>query len=140
MEVDMRSESPGSLEAIEAAFLASVDQATEEENGFLRQGSPLEVEVERIGLRPSGETDPESPLVQRAEAVTRYLGEKPRLSRSSTNSNIPISLGIPAVTIGRGGAGGQNHSPDEWWVNIEGYKAIQRAFLILVSEAGYSGD
>ncbi len=72
-------------------------------------------------------------------AATRYFGENPHLSRSSTNSNIPISLGIPAITIGRGGVGGGNHSPGEWWLNQEGYKGIQRALLILVAEAGFSG-
>ncbi|MFC1661129.1 peptidase M20, partial [Gemmatimonadota bacterium] len=58
------------------------------------------------------------------------------LSRSSTNSNIPISLGIPAVTIGRGGIGAENHSPTEWWANREGHRGIQRALLLLLAEAG----
>ena len=136
MEVDMRSESPESLETIAAAFEEAVARAVDEENGLRREGPPLELAVERIGTRPSGETDPDAPLVQRAMAVTRYFGEEPYLSRSSTNSNIPISMGIPAVTIGRGGVGGDNHSPTEWWMNVEGYKAIQRALLILVAEAG----
>jgi len=136
MEVDMRSESPESLGTIAAAFEEAVARAVEEENGLRREGPPLELAVDRIGDRPSGETDPDTPLVQRAMAVTRYFGEEPYLSRSSTNSNIPISMGIPAVTIGRGGIGGDNHSPTEWWMNVDGYKAIQRALLILVAEAG----
>jgi acetylornithine deacetylase/succinyl-diaminopimelate desuccinylase-like protein len=136
MEVDMRSESPESLQVIAEAFEKTVTRAVEEENAIRRDGPPLELALERIGDRPSGETDPDAPLVQRAEAVTRYFGEEPVLSRSSTNSNIPISLGIPAVTIGRGGVGGDNHSPTEWWMNVDAYKAIQRAFLILVAEAG----
>ncbi len=138
MEVDMRSESPSSLEKISTAFLDAVRRAESEENLFARDGQPVELEIEQIGLRPSGEVDPTTPLVQRAMAVTRYFGEEPFLSRSSTNSNIPISLGIPAVTIGRGGAGGENHSPGEWWVNEDGYKAIQRALLIVLAEAGFS--
>jgi len=137
MEVDMRSESPESLETISSALLGAVERATEEENRFRREGPPIEVEAERIGSRPSGETDPATPLVQRAMAVTRAFGEEPYLSRSSTNSNIPISLGIPAITIGRGGAGGENHSPGEWWLNEEGHKGIQRALLILLAEAGF---
>jgi len=136
MEVDMRSESPESLEVIADAFEKTVTRAVEEENVIRRDGPPLELALDRIGNRPSGETDPNAPLVQRAEAVTRYFGEEPVLSRSSTNSNIPISLGIPAVTIGRGGVGGDNHSPTEWWMNVDAYQAIQRAFLILVAEAG----
>ncbi len=136
MEVDMRSESPESLHRISEAFEKSVTGAVEAENRIVRDGPPLELELDRVGDRPSGEGDPESSLVRRAMAVTRYFGEEPRLSRSSTNANIPISLGIPAITIGRGGAGGENHSPGEWWVNEEGYKAIQRALLILLAEAG----
>jgi acetylornithine deacetylase/succinyl-diaminopimelate desuccinylase-like protein len=137
MEVDMRSESPESLEVISSALLSAVEKATEEENRFRRAGPPIQVKAELIGSRPSGETDPTTPLVQRAMAVTRAFGEEPHLSRSSTNSNIPISLGIPAVTIGRGGAGGKNHSLGEWWLNQEGHKGIQRALLILVAEAGF---
>jgi len=139
MEVDMRSESPESLDLISGMFLKAVEKAEAEENQFRRDGLPIEVEVDKIGSRPSGETDPSSTLVQRAMAVTRHFGEEPQLTRSSTNSNIPISLGIPAITIGRGGVGAENHSPDEWWVNIDGHIAIQRALLILVAEAGLSG-
>jgi acetylornithine deacetylase/succinyl-diaminopimelate desuccinylase-like protein len=139
MEVDMRSEDPEGLEEIEGAFLAAVERASEEENEFRRDGPPVEVEAERIGSRPSGEVDPSAPLVQRALAATRYFGETPYLTRSSTNSNIPIALGIPAVTIGRGGTGGGNHSPGEWWVNEDGHKAIQRTLLILLAEAGFVG-
>lgn len=136
MEVDMRSESPESLDVIARAFERTVALGVEDENRQRRSGPPLELVLDRIGNRPSGETPVASPLVQRAMAVTRHFGEEPSLSRSSTNSNIPISLGIPAVTIGRGGVGEGNHSPTEWWMNVDGYQAIQRALLILVAEAG----
>lgn len=139
MEVDMRSESPESLGEIEQLLLQAVDRGAEEENRFRREGPALQVDADRIGARPSGEVDPSTPLIQRALSAARFFGEEPYLSRSSTNSNIPISLGIPAVTIGRGGAGGENHSPDEWWVNEDGHKAIQRALLLLVAEAGLPG-
>ena len=58
------------------------------------------------------------------------------LTIGSTNSNIPISLGVPSVTIGRGGDGAGAHSLDEWWLNKDGYKSIQLALLILLSETG----
>ena len=135
----MRSESPKSLEVIAGAFEESMRKAVERENKVRRDGPLLNLVVDRIGSRPSGETDPSAPLVQRAKVATRHFGEEPSLSRSSTNSNIPISLGIPAITVGRGGVGSDNHSPTEWWANIEGYKAIQRALLILVAEAGLGG-
>ena len=139
MEVDMRSVSPESLARIEEVFLAAMDRALEEENSLRRDGRPLAVEKLRIGDRPSGEGDPDAPLVQRALAATAHFGVRGQLRRSSTNSNVPIALGVPAVTIGRGGVGFGAHSPGEYWVNVDGHLAIQRALLLLVAEAGVGG-
>jgi acetylornithine deacetylase/succinyl-diaminopimelate desuccinylase-like protein len=135
-EVDMRSEGgAASLDRLEAALRSAMQRAAEEENTLRRRGDALTVEVDRIGMRPSGEMDPRAPLVQRAIAANEYFGAGGDLSRSSTNSNIPIALGVPAVTIGRGGVGGENHSPTEWWINRDGHLAIQRALLLVVAEA-----
>jgi len=139
MEVDMRSVSPASLDRIEQVFLAAMDQAVVEENALAREGTPITVNKDRIGDRPSGEMDPEHPLVQRAMAATEFIGEEPSLSRSSTNSNTPISLGVPAVTIGRGGIGANGHALDEYWVNRNAPVAIQRALLLTLAEAGLPG-
>ena len=139
MEVDMRSVSPESLARIEEVFLAAMDRALEEENALRRDGPALTVEKLKIGDRPSGEGDPNAPLVQRALAATAHFGVQGQLRRSSTDSNIPIALGIPAVTIGRGGVGSGAHSPDEYWVNVDGHLAIQRALLLLAAEAGVAG-
>jgi acetylornithine deacetylase/succinyl-diaminopimelate desuccinylase-like protein len=135
-EIDMRSESPDQLKVIEGALLAAVDRALGEENELRREGPALTVDPGKIGDRPSGEMDPMTPLVQRALATTQVLGEEGELARSSTDSNIPISLGIPAVTIGRGGAGGDSHALTEFWVNREAYVAVQRALLLVVAQAG----
>lgn len=139
MEVDMRSVSPESLTRIEAVFLEAMDRALEEENALRRDGPPLTVEKLKIGDRPSGEGDRSAPLVQRALATTAVFGVQGELGRSSTDSNIPIALGIPAVTIGRGGIGVGGHSPGEYWVNVNGHLAIQRALLLLAAEAGLAG-
>jgi len=139
MEVDMRSESPESLARIERAFVAAMDRALEEENGLRREGPPLTVDNDKIGDRPSGELDPSTPLIQRAIATTTLFGAEPELARSSTDSNIPIALGLPAVTIGRGGVGGNGHAPDEYWVNRGAHLAVQRALLLVVAEAGLAG-
>lgn len=136
MEVDMRSVSEERLERIDAAFREAMDAALEEANALRREGPPLELEMDQIGDRPSGEIPDDHPLVRRAAASIRRFGGEPRLARSSTDSNIPIALGIPAVTIGSGGVGGGAHSPGEWWVDEEGHLAIQAALLLLVSEAG----
>ena len=136
MEVDMRSVSPAALDRIDQALRDAVAQALEHENGLRRDGPPLEADVDQIGNRPSGEIPDDHPLVLRAMAATREFGVEPSLSRSSTDSNIPIALGVPAVTIGRGGEGDHNHSLNEWWINRDGHLAIQQALLLLVAEAG----
>ena len=136
MLIDIRSVEPYRLDEMEQLLNQAVHQGLNEQNEIRRTGEALTVKVEKIGNRPSGELDPSLPLIQRAMAATSYFGAEPELTRGSTDSNIPISLGIPAITIGRGGSGGNAHSLDEWWVNSDGQKAIQLAFLILLSEAG----
>lgn len=136
MEVDMRSVDNKSLIEIDKILQSSVQKALEEENETRRRGEQITVNTEMIGERPSGEIVATVPLVQRAMATADFFGSRPRLSRSSTDSNIPISLNIPAITIGRGGAGGNAHSLNEWWVNKDGHIAIQRALLLLVTQAG----
>ena len=136
MEIDMRSESPDRLVQIESILKTSVQKALEEHNAMKRRGPDLTVDVNKIGDRPSGELPESLPLIQRSIAVASFFGETPRLTRGSTNSNIPIAKGIPAVTIGRGGKSGGAHSLSEWWYDDDGYKAIQLALLTLVAEAG----
>ena len=136
MEVDMRSESEESLGRIDAAFRDAMRRALDEENALRRDGPEIELELDQIGDRPSGEVADDHPLVDRAIEVMRVFGAVPALTRSSTDSNIPISLGIPAVTIGSGGIGSGAHSPGEWWINRDGHLGIQANLLLLVSEAG----
>lgn len=136
MEVDMRSEIPENLNLVDSLLKASVQQALLEHNAMKRMGPNLTVDVAKIGDRPSGELADELPLIQRTMAVATYFGESPKTGRGSTNSNIPIARGIPAVTIGRGGKGGNAHALNEWWYDDQGYKAIQFALLTLVAEAG----
>ena len=132
----MRSESPERLNGVDAIFQSAIREALHEENAGRLRGDSLTVEIDMIGDRPSGTTPLSTPLLQRASASARYFGEEPRLGVSSTDSNIPISLGIPGITIGRGGAGGGGHSLDEWWLNEDGHIAVQNALAIMVAEAG----
>lgn len=136
MEVDMRSESPERLNGIDAILQSAIHQGLREENAGRHRGDSLTVEIDMIGNRPSGITPVDTPLVQRASASARYFGEEPRLGVSSTDSNIPISLGVPGITIGRGGAGGGGHSLNEWWLNENGHIAVQNALALMVAEAG----
>ena len=136
MEIDIRSIEPSRLDSMEVLLKETVKKALAHQNNIKRHGSDLTVKIDKIGNRPSGELSDSLPLIQRTLAATTYFGAEPFLTRGSTNSNIPISKGIPSVTIGRGGNGGKAHSLGEWWINEEGYKAIQLALLIVLSETG----
>ena len=136
MQVDMRSESQERLVEVDSIFHRSINKAVAEMNLTRRAGPPLTVDIKLIGDRPSGEIDSHEILVQRAIASTELLGMTPVLGRSSTDSNIPISLGIPSITIGGGGIGVASHSPDEYYINRNGPRGIKRALLILLSQAG----
>lgn len=136
MEVDMRSISPEKLKGIEQILINQVKKALDDYNSGVKTGAKLTVQFEKIGERPSGVQKEDLPLIQRAIAAIEYFKTKPSLGTGSTNSNTPISLGIPSITIGRGGKGGNAHSLDEWWINENGAEAIKFALLILISEAG----
>lgn len=139
MEVDMRSEIPANLNQVDSILKASVQQALQEHNTMKRMGPALTVDVVKIGDRPSGELPENLPLIQKAMASAIYFGASPKITRGSTNSNIPISKGIPAITIGWGGKAGNAHALNEWWYDDkDSYKAIQLALLTLVAEAGIS--
>lgn len=136
MEVDMRAIEPRNLEAMEALFLESVDKAIAEYNASGPR-EKVSYELIKIGDRPSGELSPGLPLIQRTMAATQYFGASPNLGRGSTNINIPVSLGIPSVCIGRGGKGGGAHSLHEWFLNDEpGDESIQLALLVALAQAG----
>ncbi len=114
MDIDMRSESREELNKLVDAFHGLLFEAAAEENKArsTAQGM-IKVEAKLIGDRPSGETPKDSLYVQKVAAVVQAFGLTPSYTISSTDSNIPISMGIPAVTIGRG-KGGRQHSLDEW--------------------------
>jgi tripeptide aminopeptidase len=135
-EVDMRSVDFQQIELMDDVFRDAVERALDAQNRGRDRGAALEMDIELIGDRPSGTVDPETPLVQRAMAVTRFLGLSPLLGEASTDANLPISRGIPAVTIGRGGIAGGSHSLDEWWAPQNAHVAVQRALLLLVASAG----
>ena len=135
-EVDMRSTDPERLDRLDAVLQSSVARAVDEQNGTRDRGAPLDIELELIGDRPSGLVDPRAPLVRRALAATRFFGLQPRLGAASTDANLPIARGIPAVTLGRGGVGGGAHSVDEWWSPRDAHVGTQRALLLLLAAAG----
>jgi tripeptide aminopeptidase len=140
MEIDMRSGSQAKLDDIDAVLQAAVEQALQEENAGRLDGPELTVEVKRVGTRPAAMQPLTNPVVQRAMAATTAFGIEPSLRISSTDSNLPISKGIPAVTMSRGGVSEGAHSPDEWWQNVDGHIGIQIGLVTLLAEAGLAND
>ncbi len=139
VELDFRSESVRHLDIGEDRLRAVLDRSVAEENSgateHYRQSSRLQIEVTLVGHRPAGDTALDSPLVEAALAATRALGVEPRVTASSTDANLPMSLGIPAITLGAGGSSGAVHTTDEWYKNENGSTGIQRALhtVLLVS-------
>ena len=137
MDVDLRSESADELRRLDAFFRRAVQEATEDENANRRTEHPkLALDLMLIGDRPSGETPAEAAIVRLAQEATRYLGFHPRLDRSSTDSNIAISLGIPAVTLGAGGTSGNSHTVDEWYDPRGRETGLKRAMLLMLGIVG----
>jgi acetylornithine deacetylase/succinyl-diaminopimelate desuccinylase-like protein len=139
MEFDMRSEDPAALAALEARFLEIVAAAAAGENAArsTREGT-ITTDNKVIGDRPAGSTAETTPLVRWAKAAVTAHGMTPELGASSTDANLPMSLGIPAITIGSGGAGGRAHALDEW-IDVEktaSVKGMQVGLAMLLAAAG----
>jgi acetylornithine deacetylase/succinyl-diaminopimelate desuccinylase-like protein len=138
LEVDLRSTSPTALARVDHDIRMIAHVAAEEENGRRAHATPpLRCRVDIIGDRPCGETASEHPLVAAAVEATRCIGREPELTVASTDANVPISRGIPAIAIGAGGRGGEAHTPDEWFENSDGTLGIARALTIVVGAAGF---
>ena len=139
MELDMRSaENPPLLE-VEAKIMKAIKEAVAEENA--RWGTnAITVDIKLVGDRPAGVQQPNSPIVHAAVMGVTAVGFKPVLDQpSSTDSNLPISLGIPAVTIGRGGRGENNHALTESFDPKDAYLGVQKNLLTVLSLVGIEG-
>ena len=132
-ELDFRSESSRRLDDGEERLRAVLDRSVAEENsGVTDQDRRLHFEVTVVGQRPAGVTDLDCALVEAALAATRASGVEPVVTASSTDANLPMSLGIPAITLGAGGAAGEVHTTNEWYRNEDGPVGIQRALYTLL--------
>jgi tripeptide aminopeptidase len=118
-EFDLRSEAPEALDRLEAEFFALIDAAVAAENAArsVRNG-PVTIEIKKIGDRPAGHTAETNELPRLAAAAINAHGIATSFEYSSTDANIPMSLGIPAIKIGSGGTGGRQHSLAEW-IDVE---------------------
>jgi acetylornithine deacetylase/succinyl-diaminopimelate desuccinylase-like protein len=132
MEIDMRSADQASLVSVDARFHKALEAAlASERERWGRQD--LTVNTELLGRRPGGRTAPDSFIVRAARSVTTALGLEPRLGEGSTDSNVPMSLGIPAITVGGGGRGTGAHSLAEAFDTTDSHKGTQRAILLAVA-------
>jgi len=140
MTVDMRSNSTEELLKLEARLLDLVKQAVVEENARWKSDK-LSVEMKLIGDRPAGMVALDAPIVQATRRAVAAIARGPRVTfaGSSTDSNLAMSLGIPAVTIGGGGEGGNWHSRNEWYKPVEAYLGPQSALLTILVLTGLDG-
>ena len=136
MEIDLRSENAGELDRLDALFRQAVARSLEEENAFRESEVELTVEIESVGRRPTGNQDDASPATQAAARASAMLGIEAEFVASSTDSNIPISLGIPAVTLRGGGEGTGAHSLTEQFDVTDSHLGTQRVLLTALEIAG----
>jgi acetylornithine deacetylase/succinyl-diaminopimelate desuccinylase-like protein len=132
MEVDLRAADAASLSNADRQLRALVRQALVEEN-HLAGSEPLRADIELLGERPAGHLDVDHPVVALAMAATRSSGSEPLGAIASTDANIPLSRGIPAITIGAGGRGGGAHTQEEWYENLHGARGLSRALSIVLA-------
>lgn len=145
MDVDMRSESPANLLEIDRRIRAAVDTAVQEELArWPNSRAPITVRYDTIGIRPTGAQSDSAHIVRTAVAAAQLLDDglmwTPRTQASSTDANLPISMGIPAITINGGGRGGGAHGTAEWYEDTpDAYKGPQFALLIITALTGLAG-
>ena len=135
--MDMRSVAPAALDSLDRRFHAAVRQAVDEENARWPASTVrLTVDVERTGTRPAGTQPADAPIVRAARAAGQRLGFEPNVTASSTDANIPMSLGIPSLTIGAGGKGEGAHSLAESWDSQGSEKGTQWVLLLVLGLTG----
>jgi acetylornithine deacetylase/succinyl-diaminopimelate desuccinylase-like protein len=136
LEIDLRSTSADMLDRYEREIQVASGAACEEENNRRAFGTrALSMTIQPIGTRPCGETSVEHPLVRHALATTRLVGREPDVATASTDANVPIARGIPAIAIGAGGRGGDAHTQSEWFDNTDGARGVFRALTIVFGAA-----
>ena len=136
-EVDMRSGDPEKLAALDAAFQQAMTDGLAAENAVRGDGERLTVNIESIGQRPAGRGNLNSSLIRRAGILYAAQGIRPNFVASSTDSNIPIAMGIPAITITRCGVSMRAHSLEEYWEDDGNVPlCTMRGLMLVVAEAG----
>ena len=142
MKVDLRSESEAELGKLENFLRESIQSGIDEEmaaareRGMAGSTSMLDLKVSVLGVRPAGELPENSPLLAALLAADTRLGNRSRRERSSTDANIPLSVGIPAISLGAGGRSGGAHTIEEWYDPTNRELGLQRVALTLLAVTG----
>jgi tripeptide aminopeptidase len=129
-KVDIRSESPAKLDEIAALLTSAVEQALEAENERAT-GGKVTAKIKEIGSRPGGRLPDDTYILQAVRAVDSHLGIRSHLDCASTDANVPLSMGLPAISIGAGGHGGGAHTPQEWFQADGRELGLKRVLLVL---------
>jgi len=142
LKVDIRSESEDELTRLESALRECIAAGVRDEMDSARDRSKgkLEWKVELLGSRPGGELAADSALLAALRAADEFVGNQSRIERSSTDANIPLSLGIDAISIGAGGSGGGAHSLQEWYDSAGREAGLKRALLTVLGVSGVAEE
>lgn len=143
IKVDIRSEQEKEIGRVETALRDAIRAGIQEEMDSSKvrgiasaDGGGLDMQSRALGVRPGGELPANSPLLQSVTEADRFLGNRSRTERSSTDANVPLSMGIPAIAMGGGGRAGGAHTSGEWY-DPEGRElGLQRILLTLLGTAG----
>jgi tripeptide aminopeptidase len=135
MELDMRSSDPAALAAIDANIQKAIDAAVTEENARWGKPGTITVVKELVGDRPAGSTPESSMIVKSGLAAATVLGFSSNLGEGSTDSNTPMALGVPAITIGGGGRGREAHALTESFDTTDAWQGAQHALLLTIALA-----
>ena len=137
VKVDLRSEQESEVVKMEKALRDAMQTGLRDELAAANESSDaLQITFRSLGARPAGKISDNAPLVDTIRSVDRFLGNRSRLERSSTDANIPLSLGVPAVSLGGGGKGGGSHTLAEWYDASGRDLGVKRLFLATLTLAG----
>jgi di/tripeptidase len=142
LKVDLRSENEDEISRMESALHDCIAAGVKDEmdNARDRTRGKLEWKINLIGSRPGGELLQDSALLEALRNADDFIANKSRNERSSTDANIPLSMGIDAIAIGAGGNGGGAHSLQEWYEPTERDLGLKRVLLTLLGISGLAAE
>jgi tripeptide aminopeptidase len=138
-KLDLRSEDPVLLEEIASLLTPAVERSLQHSNRT-GNGERLNAKIKELGSRPGGKLPEHSALLRTIEAVDSYLHIRARVDCASTDANVPLSLGLPAISIGAGGQGGGAHTPQEWYQADRREIGLRRILLVLAALASSESE